>query len=195
MFTFFFPSYFVGSNKTYRIKITGFRKKLKSESLTQILHEKNCYVDQHQDRVVYIAQVRTMRYAQRLIAKWRNKEIDGQKLQCQIELDPRSSMSKTLYRSGSMSNLKARENDSPRLDRSCQRLNNSANTSRDISISRENSDPQITTLDDQDFNNEARSFDRSVEDIKQKATEAKRKSKSAEIVSLSVHPKCTYMII
>jgi len=195
----FFSLYFVGSNETYRIKITGFRKKLTPEILAKTLQQSNpktCYINPHQDHTGYIVQLRTRKYAKRLMAKWHNKEIDGQKLKCQIELNTRFSIPKTLCRYGSMLNLETRENDSPRLDRSCQQSNDSTKTDRNTSAVRENNDSYITILDDQDFNKEAKIFDRSIEDIrKQKSSEAKRKSKSAEIVSLSVHPKCTYMII
>jgi hypothetical protein len=191
--TYFFYLYLAGSGETYRIKITGFQQKLTPEILARILHEnqKNCYINRSEEGVGYIVQLRTMKYAQRLMAKWNNKEIDGQKLQCQIELNLRSSMPKTLSRSGSMSNLAEKENDSRRPDRSRHQWDTSANNSRESSISRKNSDPEITVLDDQEINHEARLINRSLDDIvKQKNLDAKRKATSVESLSSSTHSKC-----
>jgi hypothetical protein len=127
------------------------------------------------------------------MAKWHNKTIDGQQLKCQIELDSRSAMPKFSSRFGSMLNSEIQENDSRRFDRSYQQFN-STSTSRDSFIFRENSDPQITTLDDQEFNNEGRLVDRSDEEIiKQKHSDTKGKSKSAEYVSLSRLPTCEHI--
>jgi hypothetical protein len=187
----FFCFHLAGSSEQYRLKITGFQKKLTPELLTQIFHGKKYYVNRHQENVAYIIQLRTMKYARRLLAKWNNKEIDGQKLQCQIELNLRSSIPKTLSRSGSMSNLAEKENDSRRPDRSRHQWDTSANNSRESSISRKNSDPEITVLDDQEINHEARLINRSLDDIvKQKNLDAKRKATSVESLSSSAHSKC-----
>jgi len=188
--------YLVASSETYRIKIIGFQKKLTLEILNRILNEKNCYIKRNQDRIGYIGQIKSMKYARRLMAKWHNKEIHGQKLQCQIELDPVSTRCKSISRFGSMSNLETRKNDSRRIGRSYEQLNCSTSTSRDTSISREDSDLQITTLSDQEFNNEGRLFDRSLgQIIKQRDSDTKSKARSTEYGSLPLLSKCKHMIV
>jgi len=45
---------FIESHQTYRIKITGFQKKLTSQILAQLLeyeHEKQCYVNRFQNQI------------------------------------------------------------------------------------------------------------------------------------------------
>jgi hypothetical protein len=156
---------------TYRIKITGFQKKITPEILAQILNEKQFFVNQSQDFVGYIGPLKTMKYARRLLAKWHNKSVDGQKLQCQIEWHQRSSMNKVLSRSESPSTLPANTNDS-------------------------DSESEITVLDGKEFNYEARLYNRSIEDIiKQKKANVTGITKSAENLPLSADRRCTYIII
>lgn len=161
------------------------------EILAKILYEKKCYVSQNDDRVGYICHIKTMKYARRLMSKWHNREIDGQKLRCQIELVPKSSSSQKLFRFRSMSNLEARENNSHRIGRCDQQLNNNRKNTRDASLSKQNSDPEITILDDQDINDEGKLFSRYRNDIiKQRDLDAKWKTKSTEALNSSNYSKC-----
>jgi hypothetical protein len=161
-----------------------------------MLNEKNCFVKQSQDSVGYIGPIRTMKYARRLLEKWHNKLVDGQRLQCQIEWNQRFSMAKPLSRPGSMSNLAAKETDSSRLSRNRQPTNDSRNSSGRTSPSRDDSDSEIRAVDDDEFNHGARSFSRSRDDIiKQKEIDMKHKTKPNKNLPLSTDQKCMYIII
>ncbi len=164
--------------------------------MAQILNEKKCFVSRSEDFVGYIGPLRTMKYARRLMEKWHKKSVDGQKLKCQIEWNQRSLITKASPRSGSSSNLVANENHSCGFGRNHQAKNNSRNSSRDASPSRDDSESEITVVDANEINFEARLFNRSVENLaKQKEADIKRKTKSTENLSLSDDRKCTYIII
>jgi hypothetical protein len=161
-----------------------------------MLHEKNCFVKQSQDSVGYIGPIRTMKYARRLLAKWHNKLVDGQRLQCQIEWCERFSMAKPLSRPGSMSNFAGKETNSPRLGRSDETTNDSRNSSRRNSTSRDGSDSGIVSVDDKELNYEPKLYHRSREDIiKQNEADMKHKTKLTENLPLSTDRKCMYIII
>ncbi|CAF3817147.1 unnamed protein product [Rotaria sp. Silwood1] len=72
----------------YRIKITGFRTEVTPQNLNQRLGSNNYYVDRHHDRIGYVVKIKTMKYAKQLMTKWHNKNIDGQLIKCQLELNP-----------------------------------------------------------------------------------------------------------
>ncbi len=119
--------------------------------------------------------------------------MNGQKLQCQLELNTRSSITRALSTSETISAVKLTENDCHLGSRWCQRPSNSTKTSRNYSFSRENSDSNITTLDDQEFNNEGKLFVHSYDLlVKQSQFDIKRKTKSTEKLVSSVQPKCKY---
>jgi hypothetical protein len=164
--------------------------------LAQILNEKKCFVNKSEDFVGYIGPLRTMKYARRLMEKWHKKSVDGQKLKCQIEWNQRSLITKASSRSGSASNLVTNENHSRGFGRNHQAKNNSRNSSRDASPSRDDGESEITVVDANEINFEARLFNRSVENVaKQKEADTKRKTKSTENFPLSDDRKCTYIII
>ena len=75
----------------YRIKLAGFETEVTPDNLTQRFGRHNYYVDCKNDRVGYVVKIRTMKYARQLIKNWHNKMIDGQRIQCQLELNPSSS--------------------------------------------------------------------------------------------------------
>jgi len=51
-------------------------------------HEKQCYINPHNDQVAYIVKLNTIKFAKCLIQEWHDKEIDGgHKLKCQLELN------------------------------------------------------------------------------------------------------------
>jgi hypothetical protein len=180
---------------TYRIKITGFQKKLTLEILARTLQyspTKPCYINRNQDHIGYVVLLRSITYAKRLMSKWHDKEIDGQMLKCQLELNPPHSRPKILSRSGSTSNLEVRENDSLHSSRNCRQSNNNITSSLESSASRATSDPEITTLDDQEFYQEARIFAQYRDSlVKQREVDAKHKARSTESLTTSAHSKCT----
>ena len=170
--------------------------RLTDETLSQILHGKSCYIDPDQDRIGYITNIRSMRYARRLLNQWHGKNQDGQKLQCQIELEPSSSVSERLSRSDSTLNLKKRDDTSRRFTSNYLKSNNSAKSSRNSSVSREDSDSQIRILNEKEFNHEGRLFSQSIGNInKQRDAETKNKGTSLEAVFSSVQRKRTYTVI
>jgi hypothetical protein len=187
---------------TYHIKLTGFEKKLTSDILSKMLNEKNCFVEPSQESIGYIGQIRSMKYAQRLLEKFHNKRVDGQSLQCQIELYQRSSGCKPSSRSGSMLNLAAKEVESPRFNRFRQGKNDSRNNSGRSSPARDDSDLERRAVDDDDdddddkFGQRRRSLSRSREDITKRKDDARiHKAKSDENLRLSANHECIYFII
>jgi hypothetical protein len=74
----------------YRMKITGFRSAVTPPNLAQLLHlkENSIYVDRKYDYIGYVVKIKTMKYAKQLITTWHDKDIDGQKLKCQLEVNP-----------------------------------------------------------------------------------------------------------
>ena len=182
--------YIAGLSDTYQLKITGFQKKLTPDILSKTLNEKNCFVKRSQESVGYIGPIRTIKYARRLLEKFHNKFVDGQRLQCQIELCQRFLTGISSSRSGSMSNLAAKETDSSsRISRLQQAKNDSRNNSGRSSPARDDSDSEPRAVDDEDeFSHGRRSFSRSREDIiKQRENDLKPKAKP-------IH-KCMYFII
>ena len=149
-------------NGTYQIKIDGFQKRLTQDSLSQALNERNSFVNPSDDHVGYIGPLKTMKHARRLFAKWHNKLLNGQKLQCQIEFNQRSSMSRGSSNAGSTNILSKSE---------------SRNPIRDTFSSRDDSDSKIRVLDDNEINYEGRLFDRSVGGILKQKEADKLKTK------------------
>lgn len=76
------------STNDYRIKMTGFQSEVTPSNLTQRFGSHNYYVDPKHNRVGYIVKVKTMKYAKELMNKWHNHVIDGQKIKCQLEVNP-----------------------------------------------------------------------------------------------------------
>ena len=179
----------MGSSITYRIKITGFEQKLTPDYLERVLREKKCFILRSDDSVGYIGPLLTMKYARRLIDKWHNKVIDGQKLQCQIEYNIRSIASTKSSRAGSRSSLASKDNDDRDFERSRPSANSSANNSRESSPGN-NSDTGIRVINDVDINYEPRLYQRSVEEVlKQRNTDKKKQAKSADHLSLHTERK------
>lgn len=176
--------FLVGSNDTYRIKITGFEQKLTIDYLERTLREKKCFILRSDDTVGYVGPLRTMKYARRLIDKWHNKDIDGQRLQCQIECNIRSIASTRSSRAGSRSSLASKDNDDRDFERSRPSANSSANNSRESSLSRNDSDTGIRVLNDVDINYEPRLYQRSVDEVvRQRNSDIKKQAKSADHLS------------
>ncbi len=75
-------------NSSYRIKITGFTTGVTKPKLTEHFGPNNYYIDSKHDHVGYIVKIKTMKYAKQLMTKLHNKDIDGQKIKCQLELSP-----------------------------------------------------------------------------------------------------------
>jgi hypothetical protein len=75
----------------YRVKFTGFKTTVTPDNFAQLfgVDSRNCYVDRKNDRAGYVVKIKTMKYAKQLIIQWHNKDIDGQKIKCQLELNPR----------------------------------------------------------------------------------------------------------
>ncbi|CAF3619215.1 unnamed protein product [Rotaria sordida] len=145
---------------TYRIKISGFGKKLTRISLAQWLHqnEKYCYVDERQNQVGYIINLITLKYAKQLMKKWHNSNIGGSKLKCQLEINQKSSMHRALSRSLQSLNNGETDNDACGRRNSRSSNNYSAQSSRDSSISRADDHSPITVLNDQHINSEGRLY-------------------------------------
>ncbi|CAF4027885.1 unnamed protein product [Rotaria sp. Silwood1] len=130
----------------------------KENSIINNQKEKYCYVDENQNQIGYIINVITFKYAQQLIKKWHNKDIDGSKLKCQIETNQQSSMHRGLSRSLQSLNDGERDNDSRGRKNRLSKNNHSAQSSRDSSMSRDDDHSQITVLDDQHINSEGRLY-------------------------------------
>jgi hypothetical protein len=100
-------------------------------------------------------------------------------------------MPKPASSSGSISNLAPKGNDYRPSDRSRKQWNNNVETSPDHSISRKNSDSEITTLDDQGINDPARLLAVPLAGlVRQKTLDAERKSASTGSIFSSVYSKC-----
>ncbi|CAF4214561.1 unnamed protein product [Rotaria sp. Silwood2] len=72
----------------YRIKIAGFKTEVTPQNLNKRFGPNNYYVDRQHDRIGYVVKIKTMKYAKQLMTKWHNKNIDGQLIKCQLELNP-----------------------------------------------------------------------------------------------------------
>jgi hypothetical protein len=72
----------------YRMKLSGFRTEMTSESLTLRFGSHNYCVDPRDPRVGYVVKIQTMKYAKQLMDKWHNKEIGDGRIKCQLELNP-----------------------------------------------------------------------------------------------------------
>jgi hypothetical protein len=68
--------------------MTGFETEVTPQYLTQHFGSNNYYVDRKHIYVGYVVKIKTMKYAKQLMTKWHNKDIDGQKIKCQLELNP-----------------------------------------------------------------------------------------------------------
>jgi hypothetical protein len=145
-----------------------------------MINEKNCFVDPSGDLIGYIGPLKTMKHARRLFAKWHNKLVNGQKLQCQIEWNQRSSMSKASSHDESATILTK---------------NDRENGIRDTFPSRDDSDSEIRVIDDKEINYEARLFDRGIEDILKQQEADKRKTKLTINLPSSANQKCIYIYI
>lgn len=180
----------MGQNSTYRIKITGFKQKLNKDYLERTVGEKKCFIRSSDDTVGYVGPLRTMKYARRLIDKWHNKVIDGQRLQCQIECNIRSLASARSSRAGSRSSVTSQGNDDRDFSRGRASANNGGDSSRENSPFRDNSDTGIRVLNDVDLNCEPRLYQRSVDDVvKQRMTDIKKQAKSVDHLSVSTERK------
>jgi len=72
----------------YRIKMTGFDTEVTPQYLTQKFGSNNYYIDRKHVYIGYVVKIKTMKFAKQLMTKWHNKDIDGQKIKCQLELNP-----------------------------------------------------------------------------------------------------------
>ncbi len=79
----------VATSARYRIKLTGFRTTLTPQECTQLFRSNFYYVDRNNSQVLYLAKIKTMKFAKQLIMKWHNQDIDGQRIKCQLEFHPR----------------------------------------------------------------------------------------------------------
>jgi hypothetical protein len=72
----------------YRVKISGFKTEVTPQTLAGKFGFNNYYVDRKHARVGYVVKIKTMKYAKQLMIEWHNKEINGEKVKCQLELNP-----------------------------------------------------------------------------------------------------------
>ncbi|UJR35331.1 hypothetical protein I4U23_028092 [Adineta vaga] len=172
------------SSLTYRIKISGFNQKLTLVSLSEMLKlssQTKYYIDSNQDRIGYIVQLKTMKFAGNLVRKLHNAEIRGQTLKCQIELNPNFPLSKSLSSSGPVTTKEIMESEIHRQNRSSNQINSSMEPSRDHSLTRKSSNSNITILNCSEIVNEGNIFAQSCDSLrKQKESDMKNKAKSSE---------------
>ncbi|CAF5198810.1 unnamed protein product, partial [Rotaria magnacalcarata] len=145
---------------SYRIKISGFEKKITRKSLADLLHqpERSCYVNENQNKVGYIIYVITFKYARHLMKKWHDIFIDGQRLKCQLEINQQSNIHSALSRSklslsGSNSELNTCCRNTYR-----SRITRSTQNSRESSVSRDEDRSEIRVLNDESVGHEGRLY-------------------------------------
>ncbi len=125
----------------YRVKLTGFERTVTPEYLTQRFGFNFYYVDCKNNRVGYVVKIKTMKYAKQLMTKWHNKNIDGQKIKCQLELDPRPNRARSLAASADEQPRHHRPRSRPRDARSLhssQETSDLGDTDNTMSISFDN---------------------------------------------------------
>jgi hypothetical protein len=178
---------------TYRIRITGFKEKLTPAILSRILRfpdENKCYINRFQDQIGYLVLLRSLKYAQRLMVKWHNREINGQLLQCQLELNQIKPVFRTSAGSTFQLNKEETKHQTHGRSRSCERIDKNTKTSRDSSNSGDDKDSEITVLGECDTDDNSRLFAHQRDQLlKQKISDDKHKASSSQNLGSSVHPK------
>ena len=182
---------------SYRIKLMGFRTSVTPQSLAQLLkHDPlGCFVDRNHDHVGYIVKIRTMKHAARLMGKWHNKDIDGQKLKCQLEFNPTGSTqrSRSIRPASSIdgdgfSSGRARSGSRPRATRSVQ---SDLNKSDMCDIDNE----PLSILDNRELDGNRRIIRKATEEILRSSSITNlSRARSAEKIASSSGSKCKFTL-
>lgn len=165
------------------MKITGVQRGNIDNTSSHLSREKNFIFDDRQANVGYIRYIKTMKYAKRLLFKWRNRSTSDYPLKFQIELFQVNPISKTSSRSDSFISSQQENTDNSPYNRNRQLLssNSSRASSRNSSLSRETSDPALRVADEPEFSYATKTYQASVDKISnQKLTDEKRKYKSVD---------------
>ncbi len=183
----------VGTTIDYRVKITGFETAVTPQNLTQQFGSHNYYVDRKHDRVAYVVKIKTMKYAKQLMTEWHNKDIDGQKIKCQLELNPGSFARYNRARSPAAS-----INEEPKHHRSRSRPRDA----RSLQSSQETSDLEDTastmsvSFDNREVDRDRRICGKALNDITQTLSKTNlHHASSSENITTVIDMKCKFVFL
>ena len=178
-------------NSSYRVKITGFTTGVTPQNLLERFGPNNYYIDRKHDRVGYIVKIKTMKYAKQLMTKWHNKDIDGQKIKCQLELNP------ILHsrRDGSRSRAVSIDGEpKQRRARSRPRDTYSVRSSQETSDLGDTDDTLTITFDNREVDRDRRISGKALNDITRVLSKTNlHHARSSETLTTPVDTKCKFL--
>ncbi len=177
----------------YRVKITGFKTEVSPQNLTQRFGSHNYFVDRKHDRVGYMVKIKTMKYAKQFMIQWHNTDIDGQKIKCQLELNPIKSARHYRSRSrAASSDGELKHHRSRSLPRDACSVQSSQETS-DL----ENTDNTMSiTFDNREADRDRRICGKVLSDITRTPSKTNlRHASSSESITSSVDTKCKFLFL
>jgi len=189
----FFSLFILATGTDYRIKITGFQTEVTREYLNRQLGPNNYYVDRKHDRIGYVIKIKTMKYAKQLMTKWHNKDIDGQKIKCQLELNPIPSTRHDRSRSRAAS-----IDGELKRHRSCSRARDaySVQSSQETSDLGDSDTTMSITFDNREADRDRRISGKALHEITRTPSKTNlRHASSSENITSSVDTKCKFLFL
>ncbi len=183
----------IPTSTDYRVKITGFETAVTPQSLTQRFGSNNYYIDRKHDRVGYVVKIKTMKYAKQLMSKWHNKVIDGQKIKCQLELNPIP----VAHRSRSRPRAASIEGDLIlRRPRTQPQDAQSVQSSQETSVFGDTDNTMTIQFDNREADRDRRICGKALNDITRSRSKSNmRHASSSESITSLVDPKCEYLFL
>jgi hypothetical protein len=175
----------------YRIKLIGFETQVTPENLTQRFGSNNYYVDRRHDRIGYVIKIKTMKFAKQLMTKWHNKDIDGQKIKCQLEFSRKPFARYNCVRSPAGSIDEELKHYYPRS------RSRDAQSSQDTS-NYEDTDNIMSTIspDNGKVNRDRRNCDKALNGITQTLSKTNlHHASSSESITIEIEKKCKFLFL
>jgi hypothetical protein len=177
-------------NSSYRVKITGFTTGVTPSNLTEKFGPNNYYIDRKHDHVGYIVKIKTMKYAKQLMTKLHNKDIDGQKIKCQLELNPISYARRDVSR-GRAASIDGELKPTRARSRSRPRDTYSLRSSKEASDLGDPDDTLTITYDNRELERDRRISGKALYDITQTPSKTNlNHTRSSETLTTPVDTKC-----
>jgi len=173
----------------YRVKLSGFETVVTLQNLTQRFGLNNYYIDRRNDRVGYVIKIKTMKYARQLMIQWHNKDIDGQKIKCQLEFN---------IRSNRVRSPAASTDEEPKHHRPLSHLRYSRNfhNSQETSDLEDIDDIISTSFNNGEANGDHRTFGKVLTDIDQTLSKTNlHHVSSSESITTGIDRKCKFLFL
>jgi hypothetical protein len=186
----------IPTNTDYRLKITGFETEVTPENLTQRFGSHNYYVDPKHDRVGYVVKIKTMKYAKQLMSKWHNKVIVGQKIKCQLELNPIPVARRNRSRSRGPLTEGELKHQRPRTQPQDAQSVQSVQSSQETSVFGDTDNTMTMQFDNREADRDRRICGKALNDITRSRSKSNmRHASSSESITSLVDPKCEYLFL